>query len=289
MKNTHRWGVTALTLMALTASAAGLSQDLFAAMRKKYSGRQPGLDAMSSTPDKHGLEWEAFAVENPDGVRIASWWLPAEGAQATVVMVHGFNMNKSQMLTRARFLVNAGVHVALVDLRARGESGGDMTSPGPDAASDVTAVLEHIRVELAPSLPVVLYGFSHGARTVLFTAQQDGEHAQAPLVGVIAEAPPFSLRAAFKRQMKSSFAPPIPEGDLVATCTELSDKAVLILVGADDPDLSAEEARRLVPGKETRLRRVEIFADTGHGVLTPETEALFGDTVTVFVASLLER
>ena len=65
-------------------------------------------------------------------------WLPAGEARASAVMVHGFDMNKSHMLSRAKVLLEAGVNVALVDLRARGESGGELTSPGPPAAGDVT-------------------------------------------------------------------------------------------------------------------------------------------------------
>lgn len=94
-------------------------------MRERFEGRHPELDVMKERPSDVALKYESFTATNPEGTRIAGWWLPAQTPAGSIVMVHGFGQNKSMMLGRAAVLVGAGFNVALIDLRARGESGGD--------------------------------------------------------------------------------------------------------------------------------------------------------------------
>ena len=62
----------------------------------------------------------------------------------------------------------AQLRPSLIDLRARGESGGDRADMGPGAAHDVLAATDALRARrLHTDLPLVAYGFSDGARAVL--------------------------------------------------------------------------------------------------------------------------
>jgi len=267
--------------LASAVSPARLSA--LGAMRKRYMGRQERLEAMIATPAELALECEPFAVRNAKGTRIAGWWLPAAEARATLLMVHGFNKNKSHMLKRARAFVAIGVNVALLDLRARGESGGELTDPGPPAGDDVLAVLARVLERPEGRLPLLFYGFSHGARTVLFAAQAS---ATKP-VAIVAEAPPFSLRDSFKRQTGIPVAPPIPEGDLVGACRALTELPVLYMFGDRDPDLTSEQAQALAACSAHAATSVEVFAATGHGVHTLDNADQFDATVTRFVERVL--
>jgi hypothetical protein len=37
-------------------------------------------------------------IENKEGISISSWWLPHEKNKGTILLIHGFAMNKSHML-----------------------------------------------------------------------------------------------------------------------------------------------------------------------------------------------
>jgi alpha-beta hydrolase superfamily lysophospholipase len=182
------------------------------AFRARFEGRRAALDVMRQRPSDLGLAHESFSATNPEGTRIAGWWLPARNPAASMVMVHGGGGNKSSMLGRAVVFVEAGVNVAVIDLRARGESGGDKSDIGPGAALDVLAAVDTlVSSGRRAQLPLLGYGLSHGARAVVLAAAQS----PAAFSAVIAEAPPFSLRASLQRLTGLPWVPPMPgPGDL---------------------------------------------------------------------------
>jgi hypothetical protein len=250
-------------------------------MRRMFVGRRPELDSMRRWPADLGLEWQRFEAVNPDGVRIVGWWLPAKNPTATIVMVHGGRQNKSSMLGRAAALVPEGFNVAVIDLRARGESGGDESALGPEAGADVIAAANALLTSrLHHDLPLVGYGFSHGARTVLFSAAQSGLFDL-----IVAEAPPFSIAAGLQRQLGLPQPPPLPEGNLASAFAALRDRPVLVLVGDADPELSAQQARTFLEGNTVGTSAVVVFPQTGHGVFNPANLARYTGAVSLFVGA----
>jgi dipeptidyl aminopeptidase/acylaminoacyl peptidase len=250
-------------------------------MRHMFVGRRPELDSMRRWPAELGLEWERFEGVNPGGVRIVGWWLPAKNPTATIVMVHGGRQNKSSMLGRAAALVPEGFNVAVIDLRARGESGGDESELGPEAGADVIAAANALVAgRLHRDLPLIGYGFSHGARTVLFAAAQSRLFDM-----IVAEAPPFSIAAGLQRQLGLPQPPPLPEGNLAGAFAALSGRPVLLLVGDADPELSEQQARTFLEGNTVGTSAVVVFPQTGHGVFSPANSAPYTAAVSQFVRS----
>lgn len=139
---TRKTKVSVGAVVAVLVVLGSIGRSQIVKMRARFEGRRPALDVMKLRPSDLALRSESFAGTNPDGTRIAGWWLPSESPAGNVVMVHGFGQNKSAMLHRAATLVAAGWNVALIDLRARGESGGDRADIGPGAAFDVRAAVD---------------------------------------------------------------------------------------------------------------------------------------------------
>jgi alpha-beta hydrolase superfamily lysophospholipase len=255
-------------------------------MRARFEGRHPGLDVMKERPSDVALKYESFDATNPEGTRLAGWWLPAQSPTGSIVMVHGFGQNKGAMLGRAAILVGAGFNVALIDLRARGESGGDRADIEPGAAYDVLAAADALRASRRHTdLPFVAYGFSHGARAVLFAVVQ----APQQFAAIIAEAPPFSLREGLRRQTGLPWVPALPEGDLPGTFAALRDRPILLLFGDADPEISDAQARSLLAGNRHAASRIQAFANTGHGVFRSQTREEYRNTVAGFLARALIR
>jgi uncharacterized protein len=107
-----------------------------------------------------------------------------------VLVFHGIADNRMGVFEHAEFILRAGYGVVMMDSRAHGESGGEMTTLGWKERGDVHAIIsalesrENVRC-------VYALGVSMGAAIALQAAGEDTR-----IAGVIAEAPFSSLREA---------------------------------------------------------------------------------------------
>ena len=101
------------------------------------------------TPATFQLASEDVAFRSADGVDLRGWWVPAPSAKGTVVLVHGLNRSRIEMVRRAPFVHSAGWNALLFDLRHHGASGGETTTFGAKEKEDVEAAVRLAR-ERAP-------------------------------------------------------------------------------------------------------------------------------------------
>ena len=114
-------------------------------------------------------------IVTDDGARIAGWYVPAANgsgpAAPTVVLVHGFAANKSDILP-----YGAGLHEAFnlvaFDLRNGGRSTGTQTTYGVLEQRDLRAVIDWVEREKGATWIGVL-GNSMGAATAITEARTD--------------------------------------------------------------------------------------------------------------------
>jgi len=115
------------------------------------------------------------AVVTDDGVRIAGWYIPAGNGAGptapTVVLVHGFGVNKSHVLPYGEGLHEVFNLVAF-DMRNVGRSTGDVTTSGVLERKDLRAIIDWLEATMRPSSIGVL-GNSLGAGTALAEAADD--------------------------------------------------------------------------------------------------------------------
>ena len=123
------------------------------------------------TPSSFQLPFEDVSFRSADGVPLEGWWVPAPVARGSVVMVHGLNRSRVEMVRRVPFVHEAGWNALLFDLRHHGASGGQATTFGAREKDDVLAAARLAR-ERAPG-PVVLWGVSLGGASAVFAAAQD--------------------------------------------------------------------------------------------------------------------
>src|SRR6202158_504202 len=82
------------------------------------------------TPASFNLPYEEMTFAAPDGVPLKGWWVPAPEARGTVVLVHGLNRSRIEMVKKVPFVHGLGWSALLFDLRHHGASGGDVSSFG---------------------------------------------------------------------------------------------------------------------------------------------------------------
>jgi len=123
------------------------------------------------TPAKFELPYEDVTFNAPDGVALKGWWVPAPDAHGTVVLVHGLNRSRIEMVKKVPFLHKLGWNALLFDLRHHGESGGNVSSFGFFEKQDVHAATALARARSQG--PVVLWGVSLGAASATLAAAED--------------------------------------------------------------------------------------------------------------------
>jgi uncharacterized protein len=154
-------------------------------------GAHPYWRTFRAEPEDFGLKAEDVSFLSSDGIKLSAWLIRAQGApRASIIIAHGINGNRSDMLSRAAFLVHDGYDVLLVDMRGHGKSGGDYAAPGYLEALDVIASVKYLESaskteetpatkppsnaqEEPPQSRIVAMGHSYGAVAALYAAAAD--------------------------------------------------------------------------------------------------------------------
>ncbi len=248
--------------------------------RAGYPRRRPILQ----TPTDLGLPFEPIWIDGPGG-RLPGWFVPARGGARGpgVVLVHGWESNRARMLPNARFLVAAGFHCLLFDVRGHGENPPELlpVSAGEFAADAVAAVRT---MRGRPEVTSVgLLGHSMGAAGAIVAAAD--EEGVAALVSTSAPADPrLMTRETFRLAhlpIPGLIAPPLawlvarvyvrPRGHRLAATSARRALArytgpVLLVQGTDD---------EVVPLRDLRLLQ-RAAAARGPGAPPAESLAVAG-------------
>lgn len=169
MKWVKRAGLVALAALAVFIFGwapywlAGL------ATTRRFAYKDKENDGL--TPAKFDLPYEDVTFNAPDGVPLKGWWVPAPDARGTVVLVHGLNRSRVEMVRKVPFLHKQGWNALLFDLRHHGASGGTVSSFGFFEKQDVHAATALARARTQG--PVVLWGVSLGAAAATLAAAED--------------------------------------------------------------------------------------------------------------------
>ncbi len=116
-----------------------------------------------------GLGVESVIIPSASGASLAAWYVPANGATATVLLLHPIRSDRRSMVERAKLLHAAGYATLLIDFQAHGESTGDCISAGYFESLDVASATEYIRMR-SPNDSIGIVGWSlGGASTLLAT------------------------------------------------------------------------------------------------------------------------
>ena len=119
------------------------------------------------------LDFEPVEFMAEDGVKLAGWYIPSRSG-AAVIAVHGHGGNRTAVLAHSALLAKHGYGVLLFDLRAHGESAGDVFPFGWDTDRDIRAAVDYLssRDDVNPQRIGAL-GLSVGAGASLQAAADD--------------------------------------------------------------------------------------------------------------------
>lgn len=124
-------------------------------------------------PENYGYtnyENVSFPAGDDPSLTLRAWYFPPapEKNGATIIYVHGFQAERSWLLSQARFMIDEGYGALLLDLRNSGESDGDTTYFGEKEWHDVEGAVDYLstRPEVNMSLLGIM-GRSMGGGVVI--------------------------------------------------------------------------------------------------------------------------
>lgn len=138
---------------------------------------RPARNPLVGTPAEYGLSFELVELRSRlDGVQLRGWWIPAEGSDRAIIILHGRNDNRTarngSLLEQSVALVHAGYNVFAYDSRAHGESEGVRYSLGVLEQWDVQVAVDEVLSRGIPAGRIGLLGHSMGASTALLAAPE---------------------------------------------------------------------------------------------------------------------
>ncbi len=110
---------------------------------------------------KPPMPYDTVALHLADGKRIKAWYMKTESSRGTVILFHGLNSNKGDLLSEAEEFLGMDYNVFMPDTRAHGESDGRVNSLGVKESEEVKMAYEFIRSEGESN--IILWGMSLGA------------------------------------------------------------------------------------------------------------------------------
>ncbi len=103
----------------------------------------PHRNSNIGTPSEITTHYEDITLTTSDKLFISGWYFPGTQSKA-IILVHGIDGNRKNVLPEAAVLLEAGYHVVLIDLRGHGQSEGTENSYGYREALDVQAAVDYV-------------------------------------------------------------------------------------------------------------------------------------------------
>jgi fermentation-respiration switch protein FrsA (DUF1100 family) len=230
-------------------------------------------------PDQFKIPFENVVFKNKDGITLKGWFIPAaQESSKTIILMHGWNMNKGNILPSTVFLRDKGYNLFYFDFRSSGESGDGKTSVGYLEIRDVQAAIETLqKTRPDAAQEIALYGISMGAAVAVYEAAHNPA-----IKAVVAEACYYSYEKVVARWAKEhKHTPYFPLVALTLffarkrlgmnpevfsprqNIRKLCGKPVFIINGADDALAPRHDARKLF-AKASEPKQLWIVPNASH-------------------------
>ncbi len=222
--------LTIVTLLFLTALAFAIFWHVAHAHRKPsdrvpHEGDDTGLEKFSEKMKKD-RDWfraqqpETLTVYSADGTLLRGHYLPAKNARGTAILLHGFRSEPDgDFGGAAACFQERGFHVLLPIQRAHAGSEGNFIGFGLLERYDIQAWANAIAEREGPDHPIILYGVSMGATTVMMASALTLPDS---VKALIADCGYTSPKEMFRAVMQRDFT--LPEAPLLSSISAISHR-----------------------------------------------------------------
>jgi len=216
---------------------------------------------ITSVPEDWGMRYTPVSLNTEDGVRISGWYIPAAGAQRTVLFFHGNAGNISHRRTSIALFNKLGLNVFIIDYRGYGGSEGRPNETG--LYYDGLAAWRYLTEDRAEAPEnIVLFGRSLGGAVAAHIAMQKSAGA------TILEST-FSSAAAMGRVVMPLLAPVLLmryRFDTLAKVRSICSPLMVIHSSGDDI-IPFQQGREIYQAAREPKVFLELTGDHNSGVI----------------------
>ena len=227
------------------------------------------------------LVGESITVSTNDDISINAYVIENAQSKANVILLHGMHgMDATSLFPYAKFIYDAGYTPICVDMRAHGNSGGEVIGLGYLETQDVLAVIDYIKQDDSlKTKPIVLYGLSMGGSTAINTAANSTD-----IAGIIADSPYMSYQAQVSDYMSrdgssdlfiKTFMPAIntvlrfklginPKKNTPEKSIAQFDTPILLVHGDKDTQTNVYHSEELYDLSSSQDKELVIVSDADH-------------------------
>jgi len=240
------------------------------------------------------IPYDTIQLTTKNGIKLEAWYMTADSAKGTVILFHGLNSNKGNVLAEAFSFISFGYNTMLVDMRAHGNSEGMVNSLGYKESEEVKLAYEHILKKGEKN--IVLWGMSLGAVIIAkaiwqydiqpqkiilempFDRLQDHIRARARIGGLPGE--PFGLLVTFWVGIEKGYW---GYGHKTSRYVKKINCPVLLQWGNNDEYVLKKETETIFAAISSSKKKLEIYEGAGHGPLLAGNESKWEQTVNDFL------
>ena len=238
--------------------------------------------------------YDTISFKTKSGIRIDTWYATSDSPKGTVILFHGLNSSKSDVITEAMAFRGMNYNIMLVDLRAHGHSGGKANSLGVDESEEVKLAYDHFRAKGETN--IILWGMSLGAVVIARAVAEEDIKPEK----VILEMPFNRLQDHVKARARVLGFPDEPFGFFVTFWTGLEqgywgyshrtsnyvkklDCPVLLQWGANDSYVLKNETDCIFNNIHSSNKKLVVYENVGHERLLGRDEEKWITTVEEFL------
>lgn len=133
---------------------------------KALNWEQPPLRIF---PKDLNFQSENITFQTQDGITLKGWFIPCQNSEKTIILMHGFEMDKSQILPQTINLAKK-YNLFYFDFRGMGESSGKSAQGLREFLDGEAAIKYLLKNKPAQSKQIALYGISLGAAIATYLA-----------------------------------------------------------------------------------------------------------------------
>ena len=285
---------------------------------KAYNLVHPTRRPFERSPADVGISgYEDAQFVTSDGLTLKGWYIPpaplasphfppnfAENGGndgGVVIFVHGLGSDRAELLDEAGFIIAHGYGALLFDMRACGQSEGNVSTMGYEERRDIRAAIDFVRLKAGADAPLALLGHSMGASASLLAAAEMPE-----IRAVVAESPFTTLEDNISDGVLAlTGLPPFPFAPLVVffgqqqagvdirlvrpldVIGQISPRAVLLIHGAKDSVIPVRNSYALYEAAG-EPKQLYILPEVRHGGFLQAEPELFPKTILDFLAAYLK-
>jgi fermentation-respiration switch protein FrsA (DUF1100 family) len=274
---------------------------LYIPYAKTYTLVHPARVALERFPADVGISsYEEAQFVTFDGLTLKGWYVPPKNG-AVVIFVHGLDSDRTDLLDEAGFIVAHGYGALLFDMRAHGQSQGDVSTLGYKERRDIRSAVAFVRSKAGATTPIALFGHSLGAGISLMAAAEIPEISavlvESPFTTLednisdvthaLTGLPPFftPLIVFFGQQQTGVDIRSLRPLDVIG---QISPRAVLLIHGAQDGVIPVRNSYELYKAAR-EPKQLYILPEVTHGGFLQAEPQVFPATILHFLEMYLKQ